>query len=274
LGFFPKFCKLHDILFAKECQVSVFDNLQKIYHENKAAYWVLIDPDKLPAQHMSDFAAGLSEARVDAVLIGGSLILNADFEQFVREIKKHIRDIPVILFPGSVHQVTPTADAMLFLSLISGREAQHLIGDQVRVAPLVYRSQLESIATAYMLIESGKPTSAQFMSGTTPLPRHKPDIVVAHALAAKYLGFKLIYLEGGSGADHSVPDEIISAVAQHVDLPIIVGGGITSPEKAAQKVRAGATFIVTGNILEKSDDPLMVQKFATAVHQADHLLEK
>jgi phosphoglycerol geranylgeranyltransferase len=117
-----------------------------------------------------------------------------------------------------------------------------------------------------MLIDSGRQTAAQFMSGSMPLPRNKPDLAVAHALAAQYLGFKLIYLEGGSGADHSVPVEIISAVRKTVDLPIIVGGGIISPEVAAKKVAAGATFVVTGNILEKSADPGLIRKFAEAVH--------
>ena len=206
------------------------------------------------------------KGNVDALLIGGSLILNSDFEKFVAGIKKHAGKIPVILFPGSVHQVTPEADALLFLSLVSGREAQHLIGEQVLAAPLVYRSGLEAISTAYMIIDSGRQTSAQFMSGTIPLPRNKPDIVVAHALAAQYLGFKLIYLEGGSGADLSIPEEIISAVAKTVNIPIIVGGGILTPENAAEKVKAGATFVVTGNVLERSDDEDLISKFSSAVH--------
>jgi putative glycerol-1-phosphate prenyltransferase len=204
---------------------------------------------------------------VDAILIGGSLILNSDFENFVSEVKRYSKNIPVLLFPGSVHQVTPKADAILFLSVISGRQAQNLIGNQVLAAPLVYRSGIEAISTAYMLIDSGRQTAAQFMTGSMPLPRNKPDLAVAHALAAKYLGFKLIYLEGGSGADHSVPDEIITTVRETVDIPIIVGGGITSPEVAKEKVIAGATFVVTGNVLEKSEDPELIRKFAHAVQK-------
>jgi len=226
----------------------------------------LLDPDKLPIEKIPGFMDQLVKSKVDAILIGGSLILNSDFEYFVGEVKKYSNKIPVILFPGSVHQVTPKADALLFLSVVSGRQAQNLIGNQVLAAPLVYRSGIEAIATAYMLIDSGRQTAAQFMSGSMPLPRNKPELVVAHALAAQYLGFKLIYLEGGSGADLSVPDEIISAVRKTVDIPIIVGGGITSPEVAAEKVAAGATFVVTGNVLEKSDDDELIQKFALAVH--------
>jgi phosphoglycerol geranylgeranyltransferase len=246
--------------------MSVHEKLIKFYDNQRAGYWVLLDPDKLSIQGISDFIDSLVKSNVDAILIGGSLILNSDFEHFVGEVKKYSQEIPVILFPGSVHQVTPKADALLFLSVISGRQAQNLIGNQVLAAPLVYRSGIEAISTGYMLIDSGNQTAAQFMSGSMPLPRNKPDLVVAHALAAHYLGFKLIYLEGGSGAELSVPDEIISAVRKTVNLPIIVGGGITSPEVAAAKVAAGATFVVTGNVLEKSGDAELIQKFASAVH--------
>ena len=246
--------------------MSVYDSLIKIYKNKKAGYWVLLDPDKLPVEKIPGFIDQLQKSKVDTILIGGSLILNSDFEYFVGEVKKQSDKIPVVLFPGSVHQVTPKADALLFLSVISGRQAQNLIGNQVLAAPLVYRSGIEAIATAYMLIDSGCQTAAQFMSGSMPLPRNKPELAVAHALAAQYLGFKLIYLEGGSGADLSVPEEIIAAVRKTVDIPIIVGGGITSPEVASSKVAAGATFVVTGNVLEKSDDPELIRKFAEAVH--------
>lgn len=246
--------------------MSVHESLLKFYNEKNAGYWVLLDPDKLPIDKIPGFMSQLMKSKVDTILIGGSLIFNSDFELFVGEIKKHSENIPVILFPGSVHQVTPTADALLFLSVISGRQAQNLIGNQVLAAPLVYRSGIEAIPTAYMLIDSGRQTAAQFMSGSMPLPRNKPELAVAHALAAQYLGFKLIYLEGGSGADLSVPEELISAVRKTVHLPIIVGGGITSPEVAQSKVKAGATFIVTGNVLEKSKDPDLIEKFASAVH--------
>ena len=249
--------------------MSVYQSLIQAYKDRKAGYWVLIDPDKLTLKKIPNFMSKLKESAVDVVLIGGSLILNSNFEQFVEQIKKYADDIPVILFPGSVYQVTPAADALLFLSIISGREAQHLIGSQVLAAPLVYRSRLEAISTAYMLIDCGRQTTAQFMSGTMPIPRNKPEIVVAHALAAQYLGFKLIYLEGGSGADLSVPEETISAVSNIVDIPLIVGGGITSPEDAAAKIAAGASFVVTGNILEKSSGENLMQKFSAAIHRSE-----
>ena len=246
--------------------MSVYNTLLTTYRNKKSGYWVLIDPDDLPLDKIPTFMERLKKSEVDIILIGGSLIMNSDFENFVGEIKKHAGSIPVVLFPGGAYQVTPQADAILFLSLLSGRESYHLISNQVMAAPLEYRSKLEPISTAYMLVESGKPTSAQFMSGTTPLPRDKPDIAVAHALAAQYLGFKLIYLEAGSGAELSVPEEMISAISRTVDIPLIVGGGIKTPEQAAAKVAAGASFVVTGNVLENNHQDDLILAFSKAVH--------
>ncbi len=244
----------------------VFENLLKIIEQKGAGYFVLIDPDKLSSEQIPGFMQQAKDAGVDAVLIGGSLLISGEFEEFVKQVKINSNGIPVILFPGGVNQISVSADAMLFLSLISGREAQHLIGSQVLAAPIVHRTGIEPISTAYMLIESGRPTSAQYMSGTNPIPRNKPDIAVAHALAAKYLGFKFIYLEAGSGAENSVPVELIQAVAKIVDLPLIVGGGIVTPETARMKVDAGASFVVTGTIIENSSEDGLLKKFADAIH--------
>lgn len=246
--------------------MQVFDSLLKVQKEKGAGYLVLIDPDKLPITKIPDFMLKACDAGVDAVLIGGSLLISGEFEEFVNQVKNNSNGIPVLLFPGGVNQISAKADAILFLSLISGREAQHLIGSQVLAAPIIHRIGIETISTAYMLIESGRPTSAQYMSGTTPIPRNKPDIAVAHALAAKYLGFKFIYLEAGSGAENSVPLELIQAVAKTVDLPLIVGGGIVSPETARKKVDAGASFVVTGTIIENSSEDGLLKKFADAIH--------
>ena len=248
--------------------MTVFEHLLHRQKEKKAGYLVLIDPDKLPINKIPITVQAGIEADVDAFLLGGSLLLTPDFDKFVRTFKKYSADKPVIIFPGSVSQISAHADAILFLSLLSGRSAQHIIGSQVLAAPIIHRLQLETISTAYLLVESGKPTAAQFMSGTIPLPRHKPEIAVAHALAAKYMGFQTIYLEGGSGADHSVPEEMIYAVSKTVDIPLIVGGGIRTPETAAKKVKAGASFIVTGNILEKTQDKGILKSFVAAIHQS------
>lgn len=243
----------------------VYDYLMATRERRGAGYLVLFDPDKEEVAKAAARAELCQEAGVDALLVGGSLLLTPAFEQLLAELKKRLH-IPLIIFPGGVRQVSPHADAILFMSLVSGRNPEHLIGDQVVAAPLVKACGLEPIATAYMLIESGQTTSAEYMSNTRPIPRHKPDIAAATALAAEFLGMKLIYLEAGSGAAHSVPPEMIKAVSSYVTLPVVVGGGIASPEEARAKVDAGASFVVTGNVLEGGNDVQLVRRFAEAVH--------
>ena len=246
--------------------MTVYDHLLTTFKKKGAGYFVLLDPDKMLTDAIPEFCAAAEKAGVDALLVGGSLILSSDFERFVIELKKQVTDIPVIIFPGSLQQIIPQADALLFLSVLSGRDPHYLIGNHVQAAPLVYRTKMETISTAYLLIESGKPTSAQFMSGSFPLPRSKPDLVVAHALAAQYLGFKFVYLEAGSGAELSIPDDIIKAVHHTIDIPVIVGGGIRTVQDAQDKVKAGAAFIVTGNIIEDTHDLDLLGKFSKAIH--------
>jgi len=247
--------------------MTVYQRLLNIQTQKGAGYLILIDPDKVSPATLPAIIENGIQAGVDAFLVGGSLLLTPHFDAFIEQFKKYSKDRPVIIFPGGVHQVSRHADAILFLSLLSGRNPDHLIGTQVLAAPIIHQMKLEAISTAYLLIESGEVTSAEFMSGTRPLPRKKPEIAVAHALTAEYFGFKFIYLEGGSGAKHSVPEEIISAINHHVKVPLIVGGGIRTPEEALQKVAAGASFIVTGNVLEKSDNQHLAHDFAAAIHQ-------
>jgi putative glycerol-1-phosphate prenyltransferase len=228
---------------------------------------VLIDPDKQPPERLSAFAGTCEEQGADGLLVGGSLIFNDHFDRVVEAIKRSVR-IPVILFPGSGRQLSRHADAVLFMSLVSGRNANYLIGEQVLSAPLVRALGIEPISMAYMLVESGATTAAEFMSNTRPLPRGKPEIAAAHALAAEYLGMKLVYLEAGSGAEQSVPESLISAVRKTVTVPVVVGGGIRTPEEARLKVGAGASFVVTGNALEGPEGAASVRAFADAVHGA------
>ncbi len=202
---------------------------------------------------------------MDGFLVGGSLVLADTFEECIKTIKNNT-SVPVVIFPGSVQQISKEADAILYLSLLSGRNAEHIIGSQVTAAPIIKKMNLEAISTAYMLVESGRTTSAEFMSNTKPLPRNKPDIAVAHALAAEYIGFKLLYLEAGSGAEQSVPDEMVAAVSNYCSVPLIVGGGIRTAEEARKKVKAGAKFVVTGNVLEKNGSQDLVKEFASAIH--------
>ncbi len=247
--------------------MTVYQKLLDIKAQKGAGYFVLIDPDKTPLNALPDTLESAIQAGVDAFLVGGSLLLTAHFDQYIEHFKKYSAGVPVIIFPGGVHQVSQHADAILFLSLLSGRNPDHLVGTQVLAAPIIHQLNLEAISTAYLLIESGEVTSAEFMSSTRPLPRNKPEIAVAHALTAQYFGFKFIYLEGGSGAKYSVPEEIITAITNHVSTPIIVGGGIRTPQEAYQKVKAGASFIVTGNVLEKTDNATLITEFAKAIHQ-------
>ena len=233
--------------------------------KKQANYFCLIDPDNLSSEEAVHCARLCEENGADGLLVGGSLMINNRFESNLKQIKENVK-IPVFIFPGIFNFVSPHADALLLLSVITSRNPQMLIGEQVRAAPLIKHYGLEAIGTAYMLIESGNNTSVHFMSGSIPLPRTKNDIAVAHALAGEYLGMKLIYMDAGSGAKYPVSDEMITAIRQNVSLPIILGGGIKSPKIAAEKAKAGADFIVTGNILEDNLNPKLIREFADAIH--------
>jgi phosphoglycerol geranylgeranyltransferase len=245
--------------------MSVYQTLITAANTKGAGYLVLIDPDKVDGSNFPKFIEQATDAGVDGFLVGGSLVLADTFEECIKTIKKNT-SVPVIIFPGSVQQISKEADAILYLSLLSGRNAEHIIGSQVTAAPIVKKMGLEAISTAYMLVESGRTTSAEFMSNTKPLPRNKPDIAVAHALAAEYIGFKFLYLEAGSGAEQAVPDEMIAAVSKYCSVPLIVGGGIRTAEEAQKKVKSGAKFIVTGNVLERNESQGLIKEFATAIH--------
>ncbi len=231
-----------------------------------AGFLVLIDPDEQPRNRLVDCARAAEAGGADAVLIGGSGVLSARMEEVAQAIKREL-SIPLIIFPGGANQLCRFADAVLFTSLLSGRNAEYLIGEQVKGAPLVKEYGLEAIPTAYLLIESGGRTSVEFYSHTHPIPRHETEYLKAHALAAQYLGMRLVYLEAGSGAIYTVPEDMIAAVHETVSLPIICGGGIRHPEMAARKVAAGAQFIVIGNRFEESNHTALFMEFAEAIHQ-------
>lgn len=230
-----------------------------------ALFFLLIDPDKTKAEKLDELIPLFENADVDVLLIGGSLILDSDFQEFVKSVKSKTR-IPVVIFPGGVEQVSPFADAILFLSIVSGRNPENLIGKHIIAAPLIKRINLEPISTAYILVESGKTTTAEFLSNSKPIPRHKPDLAAAHALAAEYLGMKLVYLEAGSGAELSVPEEMIYFVSKTISIPLIVGGGIRSPEEAKRKVDAGARIVVVGNHFDNPENFKQLKNFTSAVH--------
>jgi putative glycerol-1-phosphate prenyltransferase len=243
----------------------LFEKLLKIKEEKGAGFFLLLDPDRVDGGHLVKMADMAAKCGVDAILVGGSVISCDDFEARMAELK-NASSLPVILFPGNSRQVSRYVDAVLFLSLISGRNPTYLIEEQVRGAPLIKSYGLEVIPTAYMLIESGAVTSVQSVSNTTPIPRNKVDIARSHALAAEYMGMKTVYLEAGSGAAMAVPGEMVSAVADYCELPVIVGGGIRRPEEAASRVEAGASFIVIGTRLEYENDIGCMSEMADAIH--------
>lgn len=247
--------------------MNIYNFLLKQKDQSKKTFALLIDPDKIETTQIPEFMSGCEEGKVDIILIGGSLLINAEFDQKIKTIKESAKNIPVVIFPGGLNQISGYADAILYLSIISGRNAEYLIGSQVLAAPIIKKLGLEAIATAYMLIESGQKTSVEFMSGTSPIPRDKTDIAVAHAMAAELLGFQLLYLEAGSGAKLTVPEEMVQAVCASIEIPVIVGGGIKSPDVAHQKTQAGANIIVVGNHFEKTGNNNLIKEFAHAIHQ-------
>lgn len=246
-------------------QTSTFDYLIETRNRRGAGFLLLIDPDAVGEQDYLSVAESAEENGVDAILVGSSFTLESSFNSAISKIKK-VTTLPVVIFPGSFAQVAPGADAILFTSLVSGRNPSYLIDEQVKGAPLVKKFELEPIPTAYMLIESGPLTSVQFISGTIPIPRHKYEIACAHALAAQYMGMKLAYLEAGSGAQNPVPCEMIQQVSDYVDIPLIVGGGLRTPGQCAERVKAGGSFIVVGNAIENDRGSARLIEIADAIH--------
>ncbi len=247
----------------------VFEALLKKIAKGARQYWILLDPDDFSPREASRIAKSAeSTGGVDAVLIGGSLLHHNSFDAFVKSVRARL-SIPVILFPGDATQLSGHADALLYLSLISGRNPVNLISEHVKAAPIIRRLGLEPIATAYMLVESGAITSVEFMSNTRPLPRAKADIAAAHALAAQYMGMKMVYLEAGSGAPQTVPCEMIQKVKELIDIPLIVGGGIRDAETAASILAAGADIIVTGNLLQKKGGEETMRQIGAVVRGFD-----
>ncbi len=245
--------------------MKVYEKLLDTITQRGAAYLILIDPDKINGNKLAEFVSHCEKCGVDGFLIGGSLMFTNHLYESISIIKES-SSLPVIIFPGSVSQVVPNADAILFISLISGRNPDQLIGEHVLAAPTIKKTGIEPIPTGYMLVESGSVTTVEYISGSKPLPRKKPEIATATALAAQYLGMKMVYLEAGSGASKTVPDNMVKMVSGALDIPVIVGGGIRTPEEAAGKVANGAKAIVTGNYFEDESNWHLIEEFANAIH--------
>ncbi|HRY33946.1 MAG TPA: geranylgeranylglyceryl/heptaprenylglyceryl phosphate synthase [Bacteroidales bacterium] len=226
---------------------------------------VLLDPDSYPPSKLGRMLDACNRGGADLILVGGSLLLHTRVDDFVAAVKAGT-GLPVILFPGSPGQISRHADAILLLSLISGRNPDLLIGRHVEAAPLLRDSGLEVIPTGYMLIGSGNTTTAQYISNSFPIPGDKNGIAACTALAGQMLGMKLIYLDAGSGAREHVSAAMVSEVKAQLRIPLAVGGGIRSVETASGLATAGADIIVAGNALE--EDPGLIAAMAGAVHAA------
>jgi putative glycerol-1-phosphate prenyltransferase len=239
--------------------MNIYKVLSGKAREKKKQFAVLIDPDKYTPASLKKVAQISVKSGVDYFFLGGSLLTNDNQSHFITWLKENT-GIPVVLFPGNSMQINSRADAILLLSLISGRNPDMLIGKHVISAPFLKASKLEILPTGYMLIESGRMTTVAYMSNTTPIPRNKPEIAVCTAMAGEMLGLKLIYMDAGSGAESPIPPAVIEKVKDSVSVPLIIGGGITTAAKARDALKAGADLIVVGNALEK--DPSLVSKIA------------
>lgn len=247
-------------------QTSIYDKIVQRKHEHKKSFSVLVDPDKTSLSKADTLVSLCTQAKVDYIFVGGSLVVSDHFEELVRHIKSSC-DIPVLLFPGSPSQVTPFADALLYLSLISGRNAEYLIGQHVVSAMAIKKSGLEIIPTGYMLIDGGAPTTVSYISNASAIPSDKNEIALCTALAGEMLGLKLLYMDAGSGAKHPIQENMIQVVSSRTKIPLVIGGGIDSAEKAFNDCKAGADIVVVGNAIEK--DTSLVHEISHAVHSCE-----
>lgn len=246
----------------RSAKLPIYPGLLSAKQAGQKKLAVLIDPDKVRLGNLDRIVKNAIDSGVHYFLIGGSLIVN-DMLDHCLDILRKASDIPLILFPGNSFQLSEKADAILFLSLISGRNPDLLIGHHVISAPFLKSSPLEVISTGYMLIDGGVDTTVSYISNTKPIPADKSDIAMCTAIAGELLGLKMIYLEAGSGAVHPVREDMIERVAQAVDVPLLVGGGIRTPEKALANLTAGADILVVGNAIEK--EPALILEIADAV---------
>jgi phosphoglycerol geranylgeranyltransferase len=241
----------------------IYNSLTEKKKQGKKSFAVLIDPDKVDKPMLDELTGLCVAAKVDWLLVGGSLVISNHLDDCVQHIKQNC-SIPVILFPGSPSQISKYADALLYLSLISGRNPELLIGQHVVSAPFVKQSGLEIMSTGYIVVDGGAPTTVSYISNALPVPSDKNEIAMCTAMAGEMLGMKLIYMDSGSGAKRPITESMIEAVAKNISSPLIIGGGITDPEKAYLNCKAGADVIVVGNAIEKNAS--LIKEMSDAVH--------
>jgi phosphoglycerol geranylgeranyltransferase len=228
----------------------IYSDILKAKSENKKLLAILLDPDKVVLENLDHLILKINHSPATHIFIGGSLVIINIIDELIIRLKQQIK-LPIVLFPGNPTQISIEADAILFLSLISGRNPDYLIEHQVKAAPILKRTRLEIISTGYILIESGNETAVERVSETKPLDRNNSDYVIQTAQAGEMLGHKLIYLEAGSGAKLAVPLEMIKKVAQNIEIPLLVGGGIVDLQGIQNAYNAGADLVVIGTAFEK-----------------------
>jgi len=231
---------------------NVYSRIVERSNKKEKSFCWLIDPDKCNSPILLKRLKIARQSKVDYIFIGGSLLVHNGIDEIIRMIKSET-EIPVILFPGNTMQISKDADGILFLSLISGRNPDYLIGRHVEIAPILKTTGIEVIPTAYMLVDTGNPTTVSYISNTTPIPYNKTDIAISTAIAGEFLGLKLIFLEGGSGAGIPVSNEMIAGVKANINIPVIVGGGIRTAEQLKQAYSGGADLVVVGNVIEQNE---------------------
>lgn len=246
---------------------NLLNHLKGYQQQQKKGFAVLIDPGKTTLVSLDILLNELIQYPVDFIFIGGSLLVENHMTECIQKIKEYT-DIPVLIFPGDTYQISDLADGILFLSLISSRNPELLIGKHVIAAPYLKKSGLAVLPTGYMLIDGGRPNSASYMSHSFPIPADKPDIAACTALAGALLGLQLIYLDAGSGALQAISSSMIARVRAEIDLPIIVGGGIRTAEKAIELCKAGADLIVVGNAIEHN--PKFIKEMSEAIQVLNH----
>jgi putative glycerol-1-phosphate prenyltransferase len=237
----------------KLIMTNIYNNILQSKAKDEKLLAILLDPDKIDLDNAEILIEKINQSPATHIFIGGSLVENNILDELISKIKQNC-PLPIVLFPGNPSQISDKADAILFLSLISGRNPDFLIEHQVKAAPILKKTQLEIISTGYILIESGTQTAVERVSKTNPLDRNNLDLVLATAQAGTMLGNKLIYLEAGSGAKQAVPLEMIKKVSQNIEIPLIVGGGIIDLQGIQKAYDSGADLVVIGTAFENDVD--------------------
>ncbi len=246
-------------------KMNIYNSLLEKKKNAQKSFVVLIDPDGVTASSLEKLIQLSLKTKVDYFFVGGSLVISNHLDEVIQQIKASC-DIPVILFPGSPSQVSKYADALLYLSLISGRNPELLIGQHVVSAPFVKKSGLEIMPTGYIVVDGGAPTTVSYISNAAPIPSDKNEIAMCTAMAGEMLGMKLIYMDAGSGAKTPISESMIQSVPKTVNEQLIIGGGITDPDKAYLHCKAGADVVVIGNAIEK--DPALIAEMSQAIHSS------